>query len=544
MNDVYHSLTVKDILQRPLFRKAKVVAGHQGLGRAVKWVHSIEVTQIRERDLLHGHELVLTTGIIWGKEEVRLSFLKQLIDKNVSALGIQLGYYFEEIPQDLIDMANRHHFPIIIWEKADEVPYVDVTQDLHRALINKHYEMVVQLEQFSNEVNQLLLSTDALPKILQLLYRYLRMPVIYRTMQGEAVCLPAPSTDDRKERMLALVQQAKDGASGVSVAVKPVQAFNQKWAELAIVSPERELTEFETLLLDRCVTALAQELMRRLYVEEKRRHQEGQWLIDWLNGQHSREEVIQQLRFIEPTVKSLDLERFAGTVCIAGIKKPESAFSGSSYESKLLHLAFIARSIFEQHGWLAMSTARDAALIFVLIDQRQGVSWKSRIVQALERVKQASCAEDVDFPVAGFGVGALAKDVTAIPHSYRDAQKVLSMSERMGKPLGPLFEDLHIYRLMDVLSKEELRRFVRDYLQPVIDYDRQKGGELLQTLATYLACRGSKQETAEKLFVVRQTLYHRLQKLEELLGSDFMAPDKRIALEFAVYAYHYMGMSS
>lgn len=541
MSDAYHTLTVKEILQRPLFRKAKVVAGHQGLGRIVKWVHAIEVTQIRERDLLHGHELVLSTGIVWGREDVRLSFLKQLIDKNVSALGIQLGYYFEEIPQDLIDMANQHHFPIIIWEKADEVPYVDVTHDLHRALINKHYEMIDQLERFSREVNQLLLSTDALPKILQLLYRYLRMPVVYRTVQGETICLPPPATEEKKEKMVALLQQSRDCAPGVSVAVKSVQAFNQKWAELAIISSEHELSEFESLLLDRCVTALAQELMRRLYVEEKRRQQEGQWLFDWLNGQHDREQVIQQLKSIEPALKSLDFHSFRGTVCIAGFKKQKPAFFSSSYESKLLHVAFIARSIFEQHGWIALSTARDGALIFVLIDKRQSNCWKTRIRKAMERVKQTAEKEEIDFPLTSFGVGQMVEDVMGIPQSFRDAQQVLAMSERLGQPMGPLYEDLYIYRLMHALSKDELRRFVRDYLQPVIDYDRQKGGELLQTLATYLACRGSKQETAEKLFVVRQTLYHRLQKLEELLGSDFMAPEKRLALEFAVHAYQYLG---
>ncbi|WP_288924942.1 CdaR family transcriptional regulator, partial [uncultured Trichococcus sp.] len=425
-------------------------------------------------------------------------------------------------------------------EKADEVPYVDVTHDLHRALINKHYEMIDRLERFSSEVNQLLLSADALPKILQLLYRYLRLPVIYRTMQGETICLPAPATEEKKERMEALLQQSRDGVPGVSVAVKSVQAFNQKWAELAIVSPEHEITEFETLILDRCVTALAQELMRRLYVEEKRRQQEDQWLFDWLNGKHEREKVVQQLKSIEPALKSLDFNAFMGTVCIARIKR-ESAFFSSSYESKLLHASFVARSIFQQHGWMAITVVRDGFLIFVLIDKRQGNGWKTRVQKALERVREVSGTEEIDFPLTDFGVGRLVHEVTDVPRSYREAQKVLEMEERLGKPLGPLFEDLYIFRLMDALPPDELRRFVRDYLQPVIDYDRLKGGELMQTLAMYLACRGSKQETAEKLYIVRQTLYHRLQKLEELLGNDFMSPEKRLALEFAVHAYQYLG---
>lgn len=53
-------------------------------------------------------------------------------------------------------------------------------------------------------------------------------------------------------------------------------------------------------------------------------------------------------------------------------------------------------------------------------------------------------------------------------------------------------------------------------------------------------CNGSKQETAGHLFIVRQTLYHRLKQLEDLLGSDLMQPGKRQALEFAAMAHEYL----
>ena len=63
---------------------------------------------------------------------------------------------------------------------------------------------------------------------------------------------------------------------------------------------------------------------------------------------------------------------------------------------------------------------------------------------------------------------------------------------------------------------------------------------MLITLKTYLACSGSKQETSKKLFIVRQTLYHRIEKLELLLGENFMNSDKRLALEFMLMAYDFV----
>ena len=62
----------------------------------------------------------------------------------------------------------------------------------------------------------------------------------------------------------------------------------------------------------------------------------------------------------------------------------------------------------------------------------------------------------------------------------------------------------------------------------------------MNTLSLYLKFNGSKKETAKHLFIVRQTLYHRLEKLYELIGEDFMEPPKRQAFEFAVAAYEYL----
>jgi PucR family transcriptional regulator, purine catabolism regulatory protein len=79
-----------------------------------------------------------------------------------------------------------------------------------------------------------------------------------------------------------------------------------------------------------------------------------------------------------------------------------------------------------------------------------------------------------------------------------------------------------------------------EYLQPVIHHDQTYNSKLLETLKVYLECNGSKQETANKLFIVRQTLYHRLQKLENLLGKDFMNHEKRVAFEFMLLVKDYL----
>ncbi|WP_210367023.1 helix-turn-helix domain-containing protein [Bacillus sp. REN3] len=59
-------------------------------------------------------------------------------------------------------------------------------------------------------------------------------------------------------------------------------------------------------------------------------------------------------------------------------------------------------------------------------------------------------------------------------------------------------------------------------ISPVILYDQQHPTDLLNTLRVYLGNINSKQLAAKQLYIHRQTIYQRFEKLKELLGEDFM----------------------
>ena len=71
----------------------------------------------------------------------------------------------------------------------------------------------------------------------------------------------------------------------------------------------------------------------------------------------------------------------------------------------------------------------------------------------------------------------------------------------------------------------------KDKIEKLNEYDSKHNSNLLQTLDIYFQCNGLKKEMAEKLFIVRQTLYHRLEKIEQIIGSDFLNYENRLCLE-------------
>ncbi|MGP4068421.1 PucR family transcriptional regulator [Halobacillus sp. B29] len=519
-----YRISLENILDRKLFASAKVVAGQKGMDRQVKWVHVFETIEVRGN--LKGGELVLATGFGWKDDEsLFLNLLEQMIQRNVAGICIELGSFIDHISEEAIQLADKHDFPIIIFE--EEVSFVDITQDIHAHLINQQYELITNLEDYSQRLNKRLLKIDNYFEILKNLQQYVNCQLIYIAKDHRVVTIPALREKER-ESMLASIQNS----SSKQLVKQTVQVFEREFATIYLISSCREFTEFESLLLDRTATALAQYLLRELYTEEKRKARETEWLLEWLQGEHSPEEIKDHLSFYK-----IHQPVSGAVVLTVKLKMAE----GRDNNLDLAYLNMLIHNIFDQNGYFVFAVEKRHLLTFILLNKKGEEDWKIRIKRGIERLKKISLLNDssIDsFQIAG---GKFVRELNLLHESFQTAQETLSIQNKM--PAGHFkyfYEDMHMYRLISLVHKHSnLNGLVEEYLEPIIQYDQKHNANLLETLRVYLSCNGSKKETADRVFVVRQTLYHRLEKLEKLLGSDFMESEKRQVLEFALLANEY-----
>lgn len=522
-------LSMHEILQNKYFRDAKVIAGKAGLYRPVRWVHVLEVTSIE--NLLSGNELILSTGIGWkGDKEVFGSLVQQSIDANAAGLCIELGPYISTIPQEVIELADSHDFPLIVFFK--EVRFIDITQEIHSLLIKKHYQILSDLEEYSNRLNQVLLSSNPQQKILQLLHTHLKMTVFYISNQGKVQVI-SKKTPEEQDKMFQLLKGNKI-PTHMNIAHQPVQALNQTFADLFIISESEAITEFESLVLDRSAIALAQSLLRELYVEEQRKAKEAEWVSCWLEGGHNNEQIHRYLSELEPNLKP--------NGCTVFLCKADNL---DKVTSEFTYLKVYFRSIFEQRGIFLLSHVQKNQMVFILINNWKTDDFKRRVQEGIDCLKGSEFIKKQKFSRLEFSVGKFINHLSHVKNSYHTAKETLNIREKMPNQLGNYFyEDLYIFRLVLAANEQGvLRDFISDYLGPVLLHDQQNNGELLKTLKIYLQCKGAKKETAEQLHIVRQTLYHRIDKLYELIGRDFMEPYKRQAIEVAISAHEYASAS-
>ncbi|WP_176551004.1 PucR family transcriptional regulator ligand-binding domain-containing protein [Bacillus sp. AFS040349] len=280
-------ISIKKILERKHFEEAEIVAGEKGLGHQIKWVHVVESIQIS--NLLKGSELILSTGLGWKEEPEQLfSFVRQLIDCHAAGLCIEMNTYIKDIPQNVIDLANSHQFPIILFHK--EVLFVEITHDIHSLIINNQYQLLSDLEQYSQILNKMIIEIDQHKDVLLFLQKYLDVQVFAVFHSGKIESFP-----NMTEKLKQQVLNRKKAENNERSITKPVQIFGDTYAEITIVSTGRLLNDFDSLILDRTTTVLGQFWLRDLYVSEKRIDSEKNWLTDWIEGELREDVLVEQL---------------------------------------------------------------------------------------------------------------------------------------------------------------------------------------------------------------------------------------------------------
>jgi hypothetical protein len=137
------------------------------------------------------------------------------------------------------------------------------------------------------------------------------------------------------------------------------------------------------------------------------------------------------------------------------------------------------------------------------------------------------------------GIGGRSDSPDRFPRSYQEALLALNVRLASRSPHGATsFDELGVIRVLDTDDGgTKIRRFVRDWLGRLLDYDARNHSELVRTLAEHLDCGGSYDETAQVLVIHRSTLRYRLQRIREVSGLDITAADNRLHLHVATRAW-------
>ncbi|MFG2873102.1 PucR family transcriptional regulator [Streptomyces sp. NPDC048338] len=537
-------ITVQRALELPGLRSGlpEVVVGADRLHRRVRWVHAGEVPNIAS--LLKGGELLLTTGLGLGTRPAeQRAFVRRLADRGIAALVVELGPRFSRLPAAIVEAARSANLPLVQLHR--EVPFVTVTEEIHTEIVNGHYALLRQAEEVHRQCTEALLGGGGVPQVLRILADFTANPVFLETPDGQllyaagaesAPADPLQVWDGLRGQRAARESGPPAGAVLVDVPGGGPGTGSVR-ARLVLLAVSAPLSPVHRMAAERAAGILAVVLMQARQEEELAARGRGDFLTDLAEGRITPEDAPAQARVLG--FKPGDGPLLPVVMRLASELSPSGNW------------ALLARAVLEELSSVGVPVLLGVRpvegrvpLLLGLRSESERTAVADRVAAALRAgVERAGLGAPAggalgrggaQHPVVVVGVaGGWAAASASLRHAGETATAAQGLTDRPWYDARRLDIDLLLWRLRD---HPDLAAFVDRAIGPLRDHDRTSRPPLLPTLETYLAHAGRKAETARELHLNRQTLYNRLARISELLGTDLDDPQTVLALSLALRA--------
>jgi len=517
-------------LRLPSLRRGKprVLAARAQLGNLIRWAHSSDVPDVAR--LLVGGELLLVTGMGVGRgvtEQRR--FIRSLGETGVAGVIVELGRVFAELPATMVLEAERRGVLLIALER--EVPFVDVTREIHTAIVDVQLSMLRRADELSRRLTMLMFEGAGIPELLAALASAVRNPVILEKSGGEVIYHSRHRSEDASVMAAWDVHRDDIGVTedhdDQHAASRLVPSDGGRtWGRLVVLGLDTPLTGFERLATDRATALVGLTLLRNHEESLLATRERGNFLADVLARRIDPADALARAQTLGFDHRRGPLLGLAVAPTVAGDDGAAWAPVWQALRGELEERALPAL--------LGAATPEETLLLIGLSSSERRAAVAEVVASTLRAAGQRELGQSSIGVVA---VGPAVDGWGDVPAALKTASDTAALARS-----GPVrsWHDATVAdvdRLLLALRDDvHLLDFVEQRLGAVRAHDRQRTAKLMPTLEALCDHGWRKADTARALHLDRKSLYPRIERLERLLGASLDDPKTRLSLELAICA--------
>lgn len=534
-------ITIGDILKNKKFSNLKLINSEADLSREVSTIESTETPDIAS--YLAPNAFLLTTAMVYKDNQGELSnLIVQLSNLPCAALAIKLGRFVDKLDDHVIETANRLKFPLI------QIP-IDTTLGnvFHKLLShlwsNQNEELLYSLN-IQKTFSNLMIRNASLDVLIRNLSHALKLPIALVNPFGNVINTSSNVERSKYKRVLRDIVESlssrRDCTVPISIYLKDISTNDNKASiypitmasyyphYLIIFDADKMEYPLSDMAIEQAILILAFTLYKNLRISFSTLSSKEEFFKNLIGDKTYEAFNPEQIRYQGEKYGFISSNNYQ--IIVASIANKDEFLNNDPVMEEWYTLIF---------KWLDNKLSKDIKQ-YVLFPDREKYVYIILLQKPVNNlIERLSSYKDILQNTLqldmNFFVGDIAQDISSIKYSYRDALNAKEFGSIKDNIKFIKYNNkLNTVELLHLLPKNQINAFVIDNLKQLAYPEDEHTLELKKTLKVFLDNNCNITETANILFIHRNTVKYRTDQCKKILDFDVTDPNNSLNLRLAL----------
>lgn len=529
------NLSVEEALHVFPFSEAKLIAGDEGKSRIIKSINTMDAPDVA--NWIKTGELLLTTAFaIKDAPGDFLRLLQKLNERGSAGIGIKLGRYWSEIPQEVLDEANRLQFPVL------ELPYEFAFSEQMNALFQAEYEKSTKklhdaLEKQMRLVRFTLQKQDGGDPF-QTISDILAHPIVVFSARGQILFNGSVWPEVELTKGWPWPPAYHKGRTEFGTFCRiPLMKEKDCYGFLLVFPDSDAVVPDEEGLYHQAAEVLSHHMDQ--FLDSGQSVAGYRWSViteRYLRRRLTEESFVEQAAALgSPLLTSSHISVYLVPATGSVSDAPHSIQEALREIRREINYHPILGNLESHHLEI------DDGLLYIF--KGNGDSLGKGSLPELLAKSFGELLKSLSKRPARCYISRMKSKIGDILDAYEECREAKRVGERLGDDTPViLYSDLEFSYLFSFIPEKAMKKYSQHLLQPLLQKEEDYIADAFRTIEAYFANEGQINEAAKQLFIHRNTLQYRLEKLGELLDLDFRKVTDLLKLKLMLMFKHMLAI--